>query len=63
MHINIYSTFVESDYSTSLATWAGMTTLGVAALNGLALGNLDAVETELTTMDECLTHATPTTFT
>jgi hypothetical protein len=36
MHINIYSTFVESDYSTSLATWAGMTTLGVAALNGLA---------------------------
>ena len=51
-----------SDYTNhagSINTWAGIALDGVPIFNGLAAGNLDAVETEADTLDMCLTHSSP----
>lgn len=39
---------------------SGFALTGGAIYNGLAGGNVDAVETELDTLDNCLSHGTPT---
>ena len=41
-------------------TAAGFAISGGIIFNGLALGDLDAVENEVETMDDCLQHASPT---
>lgn len=43
----------------SIDTWAGIALDNVAIFNGLAAGNLDAVQTEADTLDMCLTHSSP----
>lgn len=60
MHISI--SYVEASASTSMTTWAGISRINVAIFNGLAMGNLDAVEEEGETMDGYLSHASPTPF-
>lgn len=40
-------------------TTSGFAFDNISIFNGLALGNLDAVETEGYTMDYCLTHSSP----
>ena len=45
--------------SGNIDTWAGIALDNIAIFNGLALGNLDAVETEKDTLDLCLTHSSP----
>jgi len=57
MHESI--TYVEIGESTSMTTWAGVSTNNIALYNGLAKGNKDAVEAEGDAMDGCLTHASP----
>jgi len=44
----------------TLATCSGIALTGGAIFNGLAGGNVDAVENELDTLDNCLMHASPT---
>lgn len=45
---------------TVMSTMAGMATSGGVIYNGLAGGNVDAVENELDTLDNCLSHGSPT---
>lgn len=52
----------EDDACTGITTWAGFGRYNVALFNGLALGSIDAVENEGSTMDGCLSHAAPTTM-
>lgn len=54
--------FAADDSCTSVTTWAGFSRMNTALFNGLALGNVDAVQGEGTTMDQCLTHAAPNTM-
>jgi hypothetical protein len=61
-NMNDVTTIVEDDECTGITTWAGFGRLNVALFNGLALGSVDAVLGEGTTMDGCLTHAAPTTY-
>ena len=42
-----------------LQTASGVALSGAMIFNGLAAGNLDAVQNEWVTLDECLTHPTP----
>ena len=49
MHSSI--TYTEESWSTSLTTWSGFGRHNIALFNGLALGDLDAVEAEGDTMD------------
>jgi hypothetical protein len=42
-----------------MTTTAGIAVTGGAIFNGLAAGNLDAVEGELDTLDKCLSHTSP----
>ena len=44
----------------SMTTQSGTAVTGGIIFNGLALGNKDAVENEGSTMDECLSHTSPT---
>ena len=44
----------------SMDTMSGIAITGGAIFNGLAGGNVDAIESELDTMDQCLAHASPT---
>jgi len=44
----------------SMDTMSGIAITGGAIFNGLAGGNVDAIESELDTMDACLAHASPT---
>ena len=46
--------------SGQLDTASGIAVSGAMIFNALALGNLDAVENEWVTLDQCLTHPTPT---
>lgn len=43
-----------------MATCSGIAITGGAIFNGLAGGDVDAVENELDTLDNCLMHASPT---
>jgi hypothetical protein len=43
----------------SMTTQSGIAITGGSIFNGLALGNRDAVEGEDDTMDECLSHTSP----
>jgi hypothetical protein len=43
----------------SMTTQSGIAITGGSIFNGLALGNRDAVEGEGDTMDECLSHTSP----
>ena len=42
-----------------LGTAAGIALTGAYIFNALGGGNVDAVETEVTTLDVCLSHPTP----
>jgi hypothetical protein len=44
----------------SMSTMSGIAITGGSIFNGLAGGNVDAIESELDTMDQCLAHASPT---
>jgi hypothetical protein len=52
-------TYTAGSGATNIDTAAGGTTTGVMLLNGLAMGDVDAVATEVETMDLCLEHASP----
>jgi hypothetical protein len=43
----------------SLNTASGFALTGAQIFNGLDANNLDAVENEWITLDQCLTHPTP----
>ena len=43
-----------------LSTASGIAISGANIFNALAAGNLDAVENEWVTLDECISHPTPT---
>lgn len=43
-----------------LTTASGVAISGANIFNALAAGNLDAVENEWVTLDECISHPTPT---
>jgi len=62
---NINSTADESDERppgppSSLTTASGVALSGAMIFNALAAGNDDAIENEWVTLDQCLTHPTPT---
>ena len=59
MHISI--SYTDADGSTDTSTWSGVSNMNIGIFNGLASGNTDAMQAEATTMDQCLTHAAPTT--
>lgn len=57
MHPSI--TYVEVGASTPMTTWAGFGRNNIALYNGLAIGNVDAVEAEGDSFDGCYAHASP----
>lgn len=58
---NMYSsiTYTLDSSSTSTTTMAGLARHNVPLFNGLALGSTDAVQGEGDSMDQCLTHCSP----
>ena len=44
----------------TMTTMSGLAVTGGAIFNGLAGGNVDALENEVDTLDQCLSHASPT---
>lgn len=52
-------TYTAGNNAASISTAGGVGLNGVVLFNGLALGDVDAVVTELDTMDLCLEHASP----
>jgi len=48
------------DDMSSMGTMSGVAITGGAIFNGLAGGNVDAIEGEIDTMDQCQAHASPT---
>ena len=52
-------TYVDAAGATNQSTVSGYSFDNIAIFNGLAMGNKDAVLTEVDTMDNCLTHSSP----